>query len=88
MPADLHRRLLDELDPAAPWDADRDEAAYAALRAVIELHAPRPYFDHTPDWLICKGCDLDGYDAENPPWPCSTVRTIAEHLGIREGAEP
>jgi hypothetical protein len=79
----LHEKLLAELDPAVPWDADRDERAYAALRAVVELHAPKPYMDSKPDGIQeCRGCEVDGYEWEYPAWPCSTIQTIARELGV------
>jgi hypothetical protein len=76
--ADLHTRLL-----AAVSQHGGPLGVGTALRAVVELHKPVPYWEHKPDeWLVCKGCDLSGYDAENPPWPCSTIQAIAEALGI------
>lgn len=76
----LHQQLLDRIDAVSgPPSYPR---LGKALRAVVELHKPVPRFDHTPDWLVCHGCDMDGYDAEHPPWPCSTVQAIARELGI------
>lgn len=49
------------------------DATDGALRAVVELHAPRWSY-----WWQCQGCDTDGYDAEAPPWPCRTVELIAQ----------
>lgn len=80
---DLYRALVTELDPATPWDSDRDEHVYAALRAVVELHAPQQLFEGA---LVRCACGSDGYMAQDgAPWPCSTIRTIAEALGITEG---
>lgn len=36
-------------------------------RAVAELHAVN-------DNGCCQGCDIDGYEAEQPEWPCTTIR--------------
>jgi hypothetical protein len=70
----LHEKLLAELDPAVPWDADRDERAYAALRAVVELHAEAPN-----SWGSCAEC----YSSEGlVGWPCSTIQAIARELGV------
>lgn len=44
-------------------------------RAVLDLHAAE--HDGT-----CQGCDIDGYEAERPDWPCRTVEVIAKHYGI------
>jgi hypothetical protein len=61
----------------------KNEALMARLRGVccpaalvvVELHAP----DEEGD---CGGCDVAGYEAEQPGWPCSTVDVIAKHYGI------
>lgn len=51
-------------EPAAP-------KAFAALRAVLDLH--------WPDDGDCAECGVDTH--ENPiPWPCDTVRAIATAL--------
>lgn len=48
------------------------EAALAAfpdiLQPVIQLH--------TRDGRQCMGCDVDGYECEQPEWPCRTIQTI------------
>jgi hypothetical protein len=46
-------------------------------RAILDLHTPSPY-DH-PE---CQGCDVEGYEGEQPEWPCRTVRLVAEKCGI------
>lgn len=46
------------------------------IRAVLDLHGP--VFDGYMDTALCRGCDSDGWDAEDPEWPCRTVRVIAE----------
>lgn len=58
--------------------ADIDAKHSAALanaeglaRAVLVLHAP--VFDS--EWsryAVCQGCDIDGYEAEWPAFPCRT----------------
>ena len=53
----------------------------AALRAVLDLHAP----DYTyPDCPKCSECsDLASTEARRVAvtWPCTTVETIRRHLG-------
>lgn len=55
------------------------EALASTLRAVVELHAP-----HTPFVeAICSECN--GAHGEDYPWPCSTIETIADQLGVTDG---
>jgi hypothetical protein len=85
----LHEQLLASID-----ETERNTGGTGgwgdALRAVVELHRPEPYSTHNPiaaAYLVCHGCDMDGYEAEHPEWPCSTIRTIAEALGVPLEAE-
>lgn len=83
---DLHTAVLAELDRLDPH---RLTTLGKALRAVVELHAPKPYFEGRTDWLVCPGCDMSGYDAEHPDWPCSTIQAIARELpGTHTDATP
>lgn len=62
------------------------EAAIGHLRqievepvaALIALHGPvaRQGCD------TCEGCDMSGYEAEAPEWPCRTIQAIAAHYRI------
>jgi hypothetical protein len=45
-------------------------------RAILDLHALSEQYG------ICQGCDFGGAEAEEPDWPCRTVRLIAERHGI------
>lgn len=71
-------------------DAQLDEArqALAALtdplaRAVLDLHHEQGmYRESGYPWPTCDGCDMDGYEAEPPEWPCRTVQAVARHYGI------
>lgn len=38
--------------------------------AILGLHAPVP--KSYGDEHECRGCELNGYDAEHPDWPCRT----------------
>ncbi|MER7280381.1 hypothetical protein ABT369_38690 [Dactylosporangium sp. NPDC000244] len=64
--------------------------ALAALRAVIDEHKPETTYPGTTTSVgrfpLCFACDLDGYDADHPEWPCSPIRTIARELELTEGA--
>lgn len=44
-------------------------------RMILDLH-------HEDERGECAGDDFDGYEAERPDWPCTTVITIAKHYGI------
>ena len=60
--------------------------ARAALRAVVELHAPVPHTLHgNLIRNVCEGCDAGAYAEESPDWPCSTVQAVARELGIEAG---
>lgn len=87
----LHRRLHDELArlhdhlvACASCTTCEATAGYHALRAVVELHAPREDRIGTRlARLECQGCDVGGgYDWEYPSWPCSTIQVIARELGV------
>ena len=52
-------------------------------RAVLDLHARRPWYAYdTATWWTCTGCDMDGYEAEEPRWPCRTAEAVAGVHGI------
>jgi hypothetical protein len=71
----LHERLVAELD-----EFDRllvhPVRFNTALRAVVELHAPKPH-KYVPAVIWCGRCDL-------PADRCVEARAIAEALGIGE----
>lgn len=84
--ADLHARLLDRVTEAAlAVEEDRYNMVgeIAALRAVVELHAPVLRFEGS-EIPVCRGCDKPRM-ARRPPWPCSTIQTIARELGVDHG---
>lgn len=53
-------------------------AADEVTRAVLELHAPVEQYGRR----VCEGCDMDGYEAESPEWPCRTVEVLAKANGL------
>lgn len=72
-----------DIKRAAAWavyDAARPALASVSdpvARTVLDLHR-----SETVESPKCEGCDMDGYDAERPDWPCRTVQAVAEHYGI------
>lgn len=76
-----------------PWfcGAEEYKTAVAALRAVVKLHAPAPagWPVRPPKAWQCGECasrchsgsglHCDDPDAE---WPCSTISSVAEALGV------
>ncbi len=88
---DLHQRLLAQVDAydctdprCTPRPGDQRctrHALAAALRAVVELHAPIEQGFAASHWLDCRGCDSRD---EPPDSPCSTVQAIARELGVQE----
>ena len=79
---DLYFEVLSAL--TGRWDEDDALAARAALRAVVELHEPCTFLRRPLAAPICETCSGDD-DLHDEPWPCSTIRTIAEALGVTEG---
>ena len=73
----LHERLVAELgDRFDNYRVEVDRRG-AALRAVVELHAPQPCPQPCSvrhEHLTCRICGGEQ--------PCEEIRTIAEHLGI------
>lgn len=87
MSSDLHRRLLVRCDPSWYGLRDNPPPTFAALRAVVELHTPGPICEpmEPDDPVVCTlhtiHCD-DGGMTHCEDWPCSTIRVIAEQLGV------
>lgn len=78
MASDLHRALVAEVDDRMAYILGEQlmgRSLVDALRAVVELHVPDP---ESP-WA-CDHCSTTEI-----PYPCSTIRTIAEALGVTEG---
>ena len=79
--ADRLNEIENHLSDTSPWVSKHDmRALIAALRAVLDLHAPDPYCgnaDHNPHQCPCAitAC-ADGCDT----YPCPTVRAIEEAL--------
>lgn len=47
------------------------------VRNVRTLHSPPPL---DPKWvrsyLTCRGCDVEGWEADEPEWPCRTAQIV------------
>lgn len=87
--ARLHAQLLVELGrPYEIWAPGNVVTPIArqraALLAVVELHAPTRFLRRPLTTPFCETCSTDD-DLHDVPWPCSTVLTIAQHLGINHG---
>lgn len=61
-------------DPRFVYDC---EIVQTALFAVLELHKR----SHFSDCTECRESG-PGYEAEPAPYPCPTIRAVAEKLGI------
>lgn len=75
---EAYTQLLAEFPTSLPSTA-------AALRELVELHAPKPYHvqpDGTVSHWQCEGCEVSGYEWEYPDWPCETSKVIGRHLGV------
>lgn len=66
-------------DPRALLDReDCAPRAFAALRAVLDLH---PRIPGLPGTMWCLTCWKPGREAMEPvPWPCATVQAITTAL--------
>ena len=62
---------------------ERASVAYAALRAVLAVHARRP---HRPgDFVAFAQTEFPDLCAKDlRPWPCPTVEAVLEHVDIEE----
>lgn len=78
--ADLDRAIRARLDGFCVSDSCA-EASKAAFLALLDLHKSADEQDaeweHGPHWP-CVVCH-DG------PWPCQTLRQVAEKLGVEHG---
>lgn len=73
MADDLHTRLLAATSALTVAEERTPEELAAALRAVVERHAPKPGFSR------CTGC--------SEMYPCPDIRLIADQLGLTEGTD-
>lgn len=82
----LHERLLaatvDDGNVKGCGECGQPHEAMAAVRAIVELHAPKDTHYGRPDEDDCAGCDWGAY-ADGPAcWPCPTITAIASALGV------
>lgn len=87
--ADLHTRLLAATEPLMAgerYSVERLSGPVAALRAVVELHAPQDTYPSggSTGRPLCFGCDLGLHADDHADWPCATIEAIAEHLGVKQ----
>ena len=68
------QELQDQLFAPAPIYANG-----IAIRKIVDLHSPSG-----STYPYCQGCDFSGYEAEEPSWPCRTIRLLGEILGIKD----
>lgn len=40
-----------------------------------------PVFVDLAPYVVCEGCDMEGYECERPEWPCSTYQLVGKHYG-------
>ena len=79
--------MADFVDMARNWLKDADTwdewpSVEAAILGVLNVHRPFPSTPAGSGWH-CGGCtQRSGTDAWYVGWPCSTVRAVANGLGI------
>ena len=81
--AEWARKSEERKQRAAEYAAKIDAISEPVARAVLDLHARKARYSN---WQVCEGCDINGYEAEEPGWPCRTVVLIGNHYGIGEPA--
>ena len=73
-----------EEDHARRWDPARVLAEIEAKRRILDLHPPR----EIGRWQVCAMCRPVGEypeDATSEPWPCRTIRLLAQPYADRPG---
>lgn len=84
--AEWAREAEERKQRAAEYAAKIDTISNPIARMVLDLHARDEARYGTRDLGCCEGCDVDGYEGEQPSWPCRTVVLIGNHFGIEEPA--
>ena len=54
--------------------------ARSGMGAIRDLHAP----EGDTYKLACRGCDAEGYEAEEPSWPCRTAELVYSEVEIAD----
>jgi hypothetical protein len=60
------------MEPVLREYAEAVAAASPLAAAVLDLHKP------VGPWPHCNGCDMEGYEAEWPEFPCRTYTLVKE----------
>ena len=55
-----------------------DAIADPVARLVLDLHQR----ENLGGRWICGGCDSEGFESEQPAWPCTTTEVVANLFGI------
>ena len=84
--AEWARQAEERKQRASEYAAQIDTISDPVARMVLDLHARDEARYGTRDLGCCEGCDVDGYEGEQPSWPCRTVVLIGNHFGIEESA--
>lgn len=90
----LDKRLLATINKTLTLDGWEDDIDTwrVALRAVVELHAPRQHdFSEALQCVHCadqchSGSGL-GCDSPDAPYPCDTIQVIARALDVEENTD-
>jgi len=71
---------------------DRYQAAvgqqHTALLALVDEPSRQVLEHHQYVDGDCDGCDVSGYEPDQPGWPCSTYQLVAEHYGVTFSSRP
>ena len=74
-----HDELLAKIDSLTYMLMENEvPSGYKALRAVVELHKPKPY-DHNEELHFSCSCNPNVFGFLNP-YPCPTIQAIEKEL--------
>ena len=77
--AQIEAKRVERKAETAAWLEQLRQITDPLARAILDLHRA----ERSSEWADprCAGCDFDGYEAEEPLWPCRTVELVAERFG-------